>query len=251
MEGAAGVTARREIEPGQDRYEYGRRMLTRDVAAAVEGFKAGGATRIVVLDGHGGGGNFLYDELPGGAEYVCGQGSENPIPFLDGTFDAVGFVGQHSMAGTPNAVWPHTQSWTDILGLWANGTEIGEIGQFSIFAGHYDVPPVFLSGDKAACAEVRALCGDVQTVSVKEGCSATRALCISRDEADKAIFDGAKECAKKAGKVKPCKITLPLEIRVRFTETALAEGCAANGAERVDDVTIRRVVQSALEIYRM
>ncbi|HOF60641.1 MAG TPA: M55 family metallopeptidase [Candidatus Latescibacteria bacterium] len=250
MEGASGVTMRSEIEPGQERYEFGRRMLTRDVAAAVEGLRAGGATRVVVLDGHGGGDNFLYDELPAGAEYICGRGGD-PIPFLDDSFDAVGFVGQHSMAGTPDAVWPHTQSWTDVLGLWANGREIGEIGQFAIFAGHYNLPVVFLSGDRAACAEVRALCGEVQTVAVKQGCSPTRALCLSRAEADKAIYEAARESARGAIRTAPCRVEVPMEIRVRFTKTSLADGCVQTGAERVDEVTVRRVVPSALDIYRM
>ena len=146
MEGCSGLTMPDEFMPDGPRFEFGRRMLTEDVAAAVEGFKAGGSTRIVVLDGHGGGSNFLMDRLPAGAEYACGQGSPVPLPFLDdsfdavdnsfdavdNSFDAVGFVGQHAMAGTPEAIWPHTQSSATWLGLWANGREIGEIGQFAI-----------------------------------------------------------------------------------------------------------------------
>ena len=58
------------------------------------------------------------------------------------------------MAGTPDAVWPHTQSWTDVLGLWANGREIGEIGQFAIFVGHYNLPVIFLTGVTAFAVAV-------------------------------------------------------------------------------------------------
>jgi len=249
MEGASGVTMRDEIEPGAARYEYGRRMLTQDVAAAVEGLKAGGAAHIVVLDGHGGGHNFLYEELPAGAEYICGQGGTPALPFLDGSFDAVGFVGQHARAGTPNAVWPHTQSWEHVLGLWANGVEIGEIGQFAIAAGHFDLPVIFLSGDLAAAQEVRDLCGPVETAAVKVGASATRARCLALPDAHKAIYEGAKRSLSLVGKIRPYKVALPLELRMRLTETRLTKGHVARGAELVDPVTIRCEVNSALEVY--
>ena len=251
MEGASGVTMREEIEPGAPRYQFGRRMLTQDVAAAVEGFKSGGATQIVVLDGHGGGGNLLYDELPGGAEYVCGRGGTQPLPFLDDSFDAVGMVGQHARAGAPNAVWPHTQSWEHWLGLWANGVEIGEIGQFAIAAGHYDLPLIFLSGDHAAAREVRHLCGEVETVAVKEGASATRARCMALSDAHNAVREAAKRSLNLVGTAKPYKVSLPLELRIRFTNTSLTDGPVASGAERVDPITVRRVVESALDVYRV
>ncbi len=251
MEGASGVTMRDEIEPGAPRYEFGRRMLTQDVVAAVEGLKGGGATRIVVLDGHGGGSNFLYDQLPSGAEYVCGQGGTPALPFLDGSFNAVGFVGQHARAGTPNAVWPHTQSWEHVLGLWANGVEIGEIGQFAIAAGHYDLPVIFLSGDRAATCEVKELCGEVETAAVKEGASATRARCMALSDAHDAIYEAAKRSLKLVGKARPYKVSLPLELRIRFTDVKLTDGPVSTGAERVDPVTVRRVVDSALEVYRV
>lgn len=251
MEGASGVTMRDEIDPGAARYDFGRRMLTHDVAAAVEGFKAGGATHIVVLDGHGGGGNLLYDQLPAGAEYVCGRGGTPALPFLDDSFDAVGMIGQHARAGTPNAVWPHTQSWEQWLGLWANGVEIGEIGQFAIAAGHYGLPVILLSGDVAATREVRELCGDVETVAVKEGASATRARCVALPDARRAIYDGAMRSLKLVGKVEPYRVALPLEVRIRFTDARLTNGPVSTGAERVDPITIRRMVDSALDVYRV
>jgi len=251
MEGASGVTMREEIEVGAPRYEFGRRMLSEDVAAAVEGFKGAGATRIVVLDGHGGGGNFVYERLPAGAEYVCGRGGTPALPFLDDSFDAVGFVGQHARAGTPNAFWPHTQSWDHWLGLWANDVEIGEIGQFAIAAGHYGLPVIFLSGDRAAAREVEELCGEVETVAVKEGASATRGVCLALPDAHRAIYEGAKRSVRRLGKAKPYRVSLPLEVKIRFTDTNLTKGPVSTGAELVDPVTIRRLVDTPLDIYRV
>ena len=255
MEGASGVTMWEDCDQNSPRYEHGCRMLTQDVIAAVEGFKAGGATRIVVLDGHGGGNNLLYEELPSGAEYVLGRGSPRPLPFLDETFDAVGMIGQHAMAGTPDAFLPHTQSSAHWLGLWTNGREIGEMGQFAIAAGHYDLPLIFVSGDKAAVAEAHTeaeyLGNEIEAVAVKEACSPTRGLCMSLEDAHNAIREGARRSMELIGRAKPYKVEFPLEVKIRFNSTKCTDGPVASGAERIDPLTIRRLVDTGLGIYRV
>jgi len=249
MEGASGVTTPDDFEGNGRRYEFGRRMLTHDVIAAVEGFREAGATRIVVLDGHGGGGNFIYEDLPAGAEYVCGHGSPQPLPFLDDSFDAVGMIGQHARAGTPGAVYPHTQSYESVLGLWANGVEIGEIGQFAIAAGAYGLPLVFLSGDLAAAEEVRDLCGDVETAAVKVAAAQTRARCLSLAAATEAIREAARRSVRLIGAAKPYTVKLPMELRMRLTNARHAESLVAGGAERVDLLTVRKFVDTPQAVY--
>jgi len=39
-------------------------------------------------------------------------------------------------------------------------------------AGYYDVPVIFVAGDKAVCDQARELLGNVETVAVKEGIGA-------------------------------------------------------------------------------
>ena len=252
MEGVTGLAHPDEFMPSAPRYEHGRRMLTRDVAAAVEGLKAGGATRIVVLDGHGGGMNFLMDELPAGAEYVTGQGGSRPLPFLDDSFDAVGMIGQHAKAGTPDAVWPHTQSSASWLGLWANGREIGEIGQFAIASGGCGLPLILLTGDVAATREVRELVGDqVTTVAVKEAASKTRARCVAMPDAHRMVYDAAKECRARLDGAKPFTVDLPMEVKIRFNATGHADACERNGAERVDLLTVKRMHDNPMDVYRV
>ena len=255
MEGASGVATWEECSQSSPRYEHGRRMLTQDVVAAVQGFKEAGATRIVVLDGHGGGNNLLYEELTSGAEYVLGQGSPRPLPFLDESFDAVGMIGQHAMAGTPGAFLPHTQSSAHWLGLWANGVEIGEMGQFAIAAGGHGLPLIFVSGDKAAAAEAGALAdrigSQVEAVAVKEACSPTRGLCMALDDAHTAIREGARRSVELLGKARPYTVELPLEVKIRFNATKLTEGPVATGAELVDPLTIRRLVNEPIGVYRV
>lgn len=252
MEGISGIAHPDEFMTDGTRYEYGRRMLTQEVEAAVEGLKDGGATRIVVLDGHGGGHNFLMDELPAGAEYITGQGGSRALPFLDDSFDAVGMIGQHAMAGTENATWPHTQSSASWLGMWVNGREIGEIGQFAIAAGGYGLPMILFTGDVAGAREARELVGDqVETVAVKEAASPTRAKCLALEDARRAIYEAAKRCAAKLPGAKPFTVDLPMEVRVRFNATSHADSRERDGAERVDLLTVQRVTDDPSGVYRV
>ncbi len=55
-------------------YQEARRLQIGEVNAAVQGALDGGATEIVVWDGHSAGFNFLVEELHPGAEYVIGGG---------------------------------------------------------------------------------------------------------------------------------------------------------------------------------
>ena len=54
---------------------------------------------------------------------------------------------------------------------------------------------------------------------------------------------------ERIGRAKPFTVELPLELVIRFQETSYADGPANGGAERLDPITIRRVVHSALEVY--
>jgi D-amino peptidase len=251
MEGASGVTAWDECAVDSPRYEFGRRMITQDVIAAIEGFRQAGAERIVVSDGHGTGRNFIYEDLPSGVEYVTGPGSAAPLPFLDDTFDAAGIIGQHAKWNTPNAFLAHTQSSKTRRAMWVNGLEIGEIGQFAIAAGHHRVPIIFITGDLAATREAQDLLGTVETVAVKEASIATRGKCLAINDAHRAIREGAQRSVGLIGKVKPYTVDLPMEVRVQHNETRFTEGPVRNGAERVDPLTIRRVVDSQLDVYRV
>lgn len=56
-------------------------------------------------------------------------------------------VGRHAMEGTPNACLPHGKKTI-------NGRALGEIRFGAAIVGHFDIPLVFLSGDKACIDEL-------------------------------------------------------------------------------------------------
>ena len=172
MEGVAGILdhdnwcqpAERDY-PGRY-YDLGRELLTREVNACVDGLWQGGASEIVVSDGHGAGGinPALLDRR---AKLLRGWPSGWPCE-LDETYDAVAWVGQHAKASTPRAHLAHTQ-WFNYVDLAVNGVSIGEFGQLALCAGEIRVPAIFASGDEAFTHEAMALVPGIITVGVKQG----------------------------------------------------------------------------------
>jgi len=82
-----------------------------DLAAVIRGLRDGGATEVVVLDGHGNQAVIPHLMVPG-ATYITGRpraGAGN-LSLLDSSFSAMVMVGFHAMMGTPDGVLNHTQS---------------------------------------------------------------------------------------------------------------------------------------------
>jgi len=168
LEGVAGVLNFQEwTGPGKPYYPVARELLTTEVNAAVDGFFEGGATEIVVSDGHGPGA-IDVTLLDSRVDLLRGWG-DGPWPLcLDKSFDALAFVGQHAKAGTEYAHLCHTQSIA-YLDLTINGVSIGEFGQLAMCASELGVRTIFGSGDEAFAAEARALVPGIETVAVKRG----------------------------------------------------------------------------------
>jgi D-amino peptidase len=168
MEGVSGVLNHDDwVMPAGRYYDAGKQLLTLEVNAAIEGFFAAGATEIYVADGHGAGGidNILLDKR---AYYIRGF-LPDPYPFyLDETFDAIAWVGQHAKSGTPYAHLPHT-GWFDVLDYRVNGISVGEFGQFAMCGAFLGVRAIFGSGDEAFTIEAQELIPGIETVNVKKG----------------------------------------------------------------------------------
>lgn len=167
MEGVAGVENFEDwCLPTGRYYDVAKGLLTAEINAAIDGFLAGGATDIVVADGHGPGAinPLLLDPR---VELMRGWPGDWPV-LLDKTYDAVAFVGQHAKAGSELAHLAHTQDLT-YLDLSINGISIGELGQFAMCASEMGIPTIFASGDRAMCLEAAALLPGVETVQTKRG----------------------------------------------------------------------------------
>jgi D-aminopeptidase len=168
MEGTAGVLNHDDwVMRSGCFYAKGLRLATAETNAAIDGFFAGGATGVLVVDGHGAGG-IDPELLDARAElYRCGREARHPW-MLDRTFAGLAFVGQHAKAGTPLSHITHTQ-WFDHLDMTVNGLSIGEYGQMALCAMELGVPTIFAAGEQALAEEAQALTPGVITAAVKRG----------------------------------------------------------------------------------
>lgn len=168
MEGCAGILNHDDwVTPSGRWYETGLKILTEETNAAVEGFFEGGASEVVVLDGHGFGGihPLLLDER---AKLLRGQMTPGTYFNLDKTYGGLAFVGQHAKAGTPYSHITHT-GWFNVIDESINGISVGEFGVMALCAMELGIPTIFASGEKALAKEAEKLTPGVITVAVKEG----------------------------------------------------------------------------------
>lgn len=220
MEGVGGIFTSdqtgKKIRRTDENYDYwmeARRLLTEEVNAAVQGAKDGGCDEVVVWDGHSSGSNFVVELLHPDGEYIIGTGFRDWIP-LDESYDAMALVGFHAMAGTPNGILEHTQSYEDFH-YSVNGIEMGEIGQAAMVAGHFGIPVVFISSDEAGCAEARKMLGDhIVAVAVKKGLAREGGVLKAPRRCRELIRAGMKEAMGLIGKpeAKPFKLDPPYRV---------------------------------------
>jgi len=250
MEGISGINSPDFCKVSERRYQEGRKFLTMDVNAAVEGAFEGGAKEVIVNDGHGSGPHILTEQLDKRAKYVRPAGAKCWLPGLDESVDICFSIGTHAKAGTLNAFLDHTQSATTIFRYKLGGIEMGELGQLAVIAGYYGVPVVMVTGDRAACIEAKQLLGkEVITVEVKVGVGREVAICHHPDRTYEMIKEAAKRAIFQKERVKPYKINFPCECEITFTRCDYADKAARiPGSVRKDGRTVGIQIKDVSEI---
>ncbi len=191
-------------------------FFMKDVSAVVRGLRDGGATEVVVCDGHGDQA-VLPRMMDPGATYITGKGKPGPGALwgLDGSYAGVVLLGFHAMRGTPDGVLNHTQDVENKY--WYNGVESGELAQNAAIAGYFGVPPIMATGDEATCREARNFFGDnCVTVAVKRGIAREAAVLYPFEQTQKALYEGAKKAMSMISKSKPYIMTTPIKIKEQY-----------------------------------
>ncbi|MEM1508363.1 MAG: M55 family metallopeptidase [Thermofilaceae archaeon] len=254
LEGATGVAGTWEdFNPGGRLHEEARRMLTRDVNAAVEGAFRGGADEVVVLDGHGAAFSILLEDLNPEAKLIRGR-RVLEMEGLDESFDAVLAVGAHAMAGTPFALLCHTLSHTAIQEIKVNGLLVGEVGLWALIAGYYGVPFAMVAGDATAVEEAKRLVKRVEGVAVKRATSMYAAECLHPSITYKMIAGSAENALKKCSKneLKPYTLEGEVLMEVTYILPSTAERVATRfGVQKLDGKTVAYKGNNILECLGM
>ena len=219
LEGISGVYRWDQVglEENNALYQKACEYYMDDVAAVVRGLRDGGATEILICDGHGPKAVIPHMMVPG-AKYITGKivpgtGKSGKSRFwgLDSSFAGVVLLGAHAMKGTPDGILNHTE---DAGRYWYNGVESGELAQNAAMAGFFGVPPIMVTGDEATCREARNFFGDkCITVAVKLGISEERAVLYPFEETHKALYEGAKRAVKAIPLCKPYILELPIHAK--------------------------------------
>lgn len=198
IEGTCGIVHWDETEYGKNGYEYYRRQMTKEVAAACAGACGSGAEEILVKDAHDSARNLLPDELPECAKIFRGW-AKHPYCMmygLDGTFDGVFLTGYHSPAGTDSNPLSHTMD-TRIQRITINGEIASEAMINSLTATYLGVPVLLLTGDKGLCDWMRTKAPGVETVATNEGVG-DGALSLHPNLAVRLIREAAERAVSKA-----------------------------------------------------
>ncbi len=202
VEGVTGVTTYQQAESS----EFGKRMLTNDLTACINGILSTGDHQIVIYDEHTDGRNINIDALPDCVSVIMGKPEYRPDwGGIDSSFDAMMMVGFHARSGVKGALLPHSYSRKN-LEIRLNGLVVGEIGMEAAIAGDFGVPLWLVTGDSAGTAEAEQLIPGIKTVSVKNALGEFEAECYSPQKTKKMIFQVTKSIIENPPTVKPFKI---------------------------------------------
>jgi D-amino peptidase len=254
MEGISGVVHWDHVDEKHKEYARFRRLMTADVNAAIRGAFDGGASEIIVADGHGTARNILVEELDPRAR--LNSGSPSPLAMVQGAqtgIDAAIFIGYHARVGTENGILDHTWSGA-VANLWLNGRAVGEIGVNAAVCGHFGAAVILVSGDQSACGEARELLGAIETVEVKQATGRMAAECLPPEVAQQQIYEAAQRAVGRLGAgqaVAPFHNEPPITMAVELVTSEMADKAAQiPGARRPKDKTIEITAEDMPTAYR-
>lgn len=242
MEGITGAAVGKHVQPGEKEYDRFRRLMTHEANAAIEGALAGGATDVVVSDGHGPMTNVMVEELHPAARLISGSNKIfGQLEGIDRGFDAAFFVGYHQREGGGDGIMNHTFLGRFVYDVRLNGEPVDEAAVNAGLAGAFGVPVALVTGDDQVCAEAARRFPGVVTAPVKEAFDRFVGLSLTPKKAHELIRDRARQAIDgvRAGKIKPYKVKTPVTFEVDFKRTSPAHlGTLFPGVERRGPRTI-------------
>jgi D-amino peptidase len=256
MEGITGIVHGDMMGAEGREYDRGRRLMTGDANAAVEGLQRAGAQFILVADGHGPMRNIFFEDLHPAAHLMTGSANARDYCQLEGAdsrrFDAAVFIGYHAMAKATKAIHPHTVAGAAVAELRINGRPHGETGLNAAVLGSLDIPVVMVAGDQTTCAEAKAFLGDqIETVSVKEAVGRTAAICRPPAATRADISNAAERSMRNLHRVNPYRPTQPFRFEVDFVTMPQCDRASRTpGIERLSPMTISVQGATPWEQYR-
>ena len=253
MEGTAAVCSWTQVDPtNTTEYPYYRRLMSREVRAAIDGARDAGVRDVLVNDSHATMRNVLWDELPDDVRMIYG----NRKPFsmaegIDGGFDVAFFTGYHGAIGTQDATLDHTYTGDTLRETRVNGRACSEAMLNAGVLGLAGVPVVLITGDRACVEETKAAMPWVTGVVVKDSIGRYATNSVSPARACELIRAGAKDAVARAGDAQPFVFEPPVTLELDFLYTHNADYVELMpGFERIGSRSVRFVHDDYRVIFK-
>jgi D-amino peptidase len=253
MEGTAGVASWTQCDPkNTTEYPYYRRLMSREVRAAIDGARAAGVKDVLVNDSHSAMRNVLWDELPDDVRMIYG----NRKPFsmnegIDGTFAAAFFTGYHAGVGDADGALDHTYTPDTIYNVRVNGMRCSETTLNAALLGVHGVPVALISGDRTTVAGAQAQLPWIEGVVIKESIGRYAVNSISPPEACARITAGARRAIERLSEMRPFRFESPIALEIDFVGTQNADFAELiPGVERTGGRSVRYVHDDYAVVFR-
>jgi D-amino peptidase len=252
MEGIADNVNAGQLSSGQFDYERGRKYMTAEVNAAIEGCLAAGAGEIVVADSHGNAQNIIPEDLNEKAILI--RSFPRPLLMMEGidqTFDGVIFIGYHPKEGTPGANLAHTIWGSKFLEIKINGKAVSEAAFNAAVAGHFNVPVILVAGDQNITRETMDAFGPIETVITKKSLGWLSAAARHPHVVCAEIREKAEKAVRRIREIKPFIVQTPVRMDISFKNLYDAEAVAyLPWVKRIGGNTVSVEVPTILEADR-
>ncbi len=221
-------------------------FLTGEINACIDGIlDFDPDAEVIVWDGHGSGG--IDEKSFHKRGKLIARGPIRAPYYLDRSFDALMFVGQHAKMGD-RGVLCHTYSSKSIEYYRINGVELGEFGCRALMAGTMGVPTTFVAGDDVTIEEARELVPNIVGAAVKQALSRELAIHLSHEAACELIREQARVACERTPEIEPYYFPGPYTQEIRVLEGVSIQGYLDAGAEYVDNRTVRITKENICEL---
>ena len=253
MEGIGGITHSEMTSAEGREYERGRALMVAEVNAAIEGAREAGAADFLVNDSHGSMRNVKVEDLLPPARLI--SNNSKPMGMMEGMssdFDAVFFIGYHSMEGQPG-VMAHTGSGGVVGGIQVDGRPMSEGGMNARVAGHFGAPVALATGDEDFVREIRTLVdSDLETVAVKRTIRLQTAELLHPEECRRLIREAARRAIERLPSFRPTRPGRPTTVEITYKSPDLADiASVVPTVERASRYSVRFQSEEYLEAYQL
>lgn len=253
MEGTAAVASWTQVDPkNTTEYPYYRRLMSREVRAAIDGAREAGVGDVLINDSHSSMRNVLWDEMPQDVRMI--YGSRKPFSMAeggDGHFDAAFFTGYHAGVGEANGTLDHTYTDETLYNVRVNGMRCNEAMLNAAVLGVAGVPVALITGDRVAVETTKAAMPWITGVIVKESIGRFATNSMHPELACEKIRTGAREAIERIGEAKPFVFESPITLELEFVSTQNADFAELiPGFERIGGRTTRFVHDDYRVIFR-